>query len=79
MKKVCLFLMLSVFALGSSGFKTENRFGDPETNCDYLAMSEYFLVLGSGNSQELANDAFFDTYWDCIDDGGYSETTLNLN
>ena len=60
MKKVCLFLIFSLLVFSISSFKSERTFDDPDTNCDYLAMSEYFLILGSGQDQETANNAFFD-------------------
>jgi hypothetical protein len=74
MKKVCLFITLSVFALGSSGFKS-HEIVNPEIgyDCGQHAQMAYnlskFIYPGD---QQRAYDKYNEAYFDCLSDGGYA-------
>lgn len=75
MKKVMLILMLGVFTFSTSSFTTFLV----EENCDDTAEVAYDVTLHSGGSQGEANNAYFHAYWRCIDDGGDSEFTVEVD
>ncbi len=66
MKKVCLFLILAVFALGSSGFKAVNN-EDPfqEVDCNQYAADQWQEAVDVGLRGEVLNIIFEEQYWYC--------------
>lgn len=65
--------MLGVFAFGSSGFSSFVA-----EDCDDTAEVAYDVTLNTGGSQGEANNAYFYAYWRCIDDGGDSKVTVEI-
>jgi hypothetical protein len=68
-----------------SGFTSIIEFTTGESNmnlverdCDEEAEQRYTTILNCGESQEDANYAYFETYWECINSGeGQSEYTVD--
>jgi hypothetical protein len=49
-----------------------------QENCDYLAMSNYYLDLAFGWDQEVAYDVYLQTLHDCMNNGGFSEYEITI-
>jgi hypothetical protein len=75
MKKVSLFLMLAVFTLSNSSFKTAEA--DP-IQCDHRALAIYHLIMAVTGDENAANKAYNERYFDCISEGGISEMEIEL-
>ena len=71
MKKVVLILMLSVFALGSSGFTSSTNLPLQE-DCDDSYNVLYDFALDNGASEEVAQEQAGNYWANCVLNGGNS-------
>jgi hypothetical protein len=76
MKNVLRGSLLTFGVIGMLSFQQINT--EPEIeNCDDSAAETYHTVLNCGGEQFDATQAYLDTFWNCMDNGGESSFTAN--